>query len=58
MILSVAMLFRYTLARPDLEAQLEAAVERVLTAGIGTLDIGGTASTSDVTGAVLRELAA
>ena len=58
MILSVAMMFRYTLARPDLEAQVEAAVERVLAAGIGTPDIGGTSSTSEVTGAVLRELAA
>ncbi|KIC07390.1 hypothetical protein RA19_24045 [Leisingera sp. ANG-M1] len=58
MILSVAMMYRYSLGRPDLERQIEQAVERVLASGTGTADIGGSASTSDVTGAVLRELTA
>ena len=58
MILSVAMMFRYSLGRPDLEKQIEHAVERVLASGIGTPDIGGSASASGVTSAVLRELAA
>ncbi|MBE1283256.1 MAG: 3-isopropylmalate dehydrogenase [Rhodobacteraceae bacterium] len=58
MILSVGMMFRFSLGRADLDARIEAAVERVLAAGIGTPDIGGTASTRDVTGAVLKVLAA
>ncbi|WP_406648487.1 3-isopropylmalate dehydrogenase [Aliisedimentitalea scapharcae] len=57
MILSVAMMFRYTVGRPDLQSQIEQAVERVLSAGIGTPDIGGTHATQDVADAVIRELA-
>lgn len=43
-LLSVAMMWRYTFARPDLAERLERAVEAVLDAGLRTRDIGGGAS--------------
>jgi 3-isopropylmalate dehydrogenase len=38
-LLSVAMMLRYTLERPELAARVEAAVDRVLTSGLRTPDI-------------------
>jgi 3-isopropylmalate dehydrogenase len=58
MILSAGMMFHYALARPDLDRRIETAVERVLTSGIGTPDIGGEATSAAVTDAVIRELCA
>ena len=58
MILSVGMMLRYSLRRPDLERRLEAAVGRVLEAGIATPDIGGAATTTELRDAVIRELRA
>ena len=41
MILSVALMLRYSLGQPDAAAAIEAAVERVLRAGLRTPDIAG-----------------
>ncbi len=57
MILSVAMMFQHSAARPDVATSIEAAVAAVLARGIATPDIGGTASTDAVTAAVVEELA-
>ncbi|MEM7426606.1 MAG: 3-isopropylmalate dehydrogenase [Pseudomonadota bacterium] len=55
-ILSVGMLFRYAFARPDAARAIEAAVERVVSTGTVTPDVGGTAGTTDITKAVISEL--
>jgi 3-isopropylmalate dehydrogenase len=55
-ILSVAMLCDYGLGRPDLARRVEAAVESVLAAESLTPDLGGTASTNDVTRRILEQL--
>lgn len=52
-ILSVAMLLDYGLGRPDLAAIVEAAVDHVLSLGTITPDLGGNATSRDVTRAVL-----
>ncbi|MCC6914515.1 MAG: 3-isopropylmalate dehydrogenase [Rhodospirillaceae bacterium] len=56
MILSLALAFRHTLERPDLAARLECAVSRALENGVRTRDIGGAASTAELTDAVLFAL--
>ena len=56
MILSVAMAFDYSLARPDLARRIEAAVERTLAAGVLPADLGGRAATSEVTKRVILEM--
>jgi 3-isopropylmalate dehydrogenase len=56
MFLSAAMMLRHGL---DLEAQaaaVESAVERALAEGLRTPDLGGTATTSEATKAVIRHL--
>ena len=58
MILSVAMMFEYALGRPDIAKRIEMAVERTLELGIGTPDIGGRASTAEMTDAILSGLSA
>lgn len=58
MILSVAMMFQFTLSRPDLAQEAERAVGQALTDGILTPDLGGSATTSQMTDAVLERLAA
>ena len=58
MILSAAMMFEYALGRPDIARRIETAVEQVLKQGIGTPDIGGRASTTELTDAILSELTA
>jgi 3-isopropylmalate dehydrogenase len=55
-ILSVAMLFEYGLARPDLARQVVTAVERTLAQGVLTPDLGGSAGTAAVTRAVIGNL--
>ena len=54
-ILSVAMMLRHALGRPDLAAAVEAAVESALR-DVRTSDIGGNATTREFTLAVLRRL--
>jgi 3-isopropylmalate dehydrogenase len=56
MILSAAMLLRHGLAREDAAARIESAVDRALGAGLRTSDLGGTATTTEATRAVLKEL--
>jgi 3-isopropylmalate dehydrogenase len=56
MILSAAMLLRHGLARSDDAARIESAVDRALEAGLRTSDLGGTATTTEATRAVLKEL--
>ena len=52
-LLSVAMLFDYSLGRPDLCRRVESAVAQVLEAGLRTPDIGGRATSAQVTDAVI-----
>jgi 3-isopropylmalate dehydrogenase len=56
MILSAAMLLRHGLAREDDAARIESAVDQALEAGLRTSDLGGTATTTEATRAVLKEL--
>lgn len=55
-ILSVAMLFEYSLARPDLARRIEAAVRQALASGCRTPDLGGQDGTVRMTDAVLAAL--
>ena len=55
-ILSVAMMFEYAFARPDVARKIEDAVEETLRKGIYTPDLGGDAKSADVTAAVLSAL--
>jgi 3-isopropylmalate dehydrogenase len=50
------MALRWSLGRPDLADRLNAAVRAALDGGARTPDIGGTASTKEVTDAVLSRL--
>ena len=55
-ILSAALLLRYSLNLEADAAAVEAAVDAVIERGVLTRDLGGTASTQDVTNAVLEAL--
>ena len=55
-ILSLAMMLRYSLNRPEDAATVEAAVVRALNNGARTADIGGKLSTTDMGDAVLEAL--
>jgi len=55
-ILSAALLLRYSLKLEDEARAIEAAVDAVIERGILTRDLGGTANTEEVTGAVLDAL--
>ena len=55
-ILSVALMFEYSLGRADLARRIEAAVEACLEAGVRSADLGGDASTEQVGEAVLARL--
>ena len=55
-ILSVALLLRHTRADGEAALAIEAAVNAALSTGVLTRDLGGTASTEDVTAAVLSNL--
>lgn len=54
MILSVAMMLRESLDRDDLAQRIEAAVEKTLAAGILTRDLGGEATTSQMTKEIIK----
>ena len=56
MILSVGMMFDYSFGRKDLSKRIEHAVNQVLKAGCLTPDVGGAASTDEVTKKVIKEL--
>ena len=57
-ILSVALMLEHSFARPDAAALVRAAVDTVIERGILTPDLGGTATTGEVTAAVLDALPA
>jgi 3-isopropylmalate dehydrogenase len=50
------MLLRHGLARTGDATRIESAVDRALEAGLRTTDLGGTATTTEATRAVLKEL--
>jgi 3-isopropylmalate dehydrogenase len=54
--LSVAMMLRHGLERPEDADRVDAAVDRVLEDGLRTADLGGEARTDEVTEAVLAAL--
>jgi 3-isopropylmalate dehydrogenase len=56
MILSAAMMLRHGLEMEDEAASVEAAVDHALAAGLRTRDLGGDATTAQVTEAVLAGL--
>ena len=56
MFLSAAMMLRHGLDMEPQAAAVESAVERALADGLRTPDLGGTATTSDATQAVLKHL--
>jgi len=58
MILSMAMMLRYSLHLPDEARAIEEAVRRTIDRGSCTKDIGGNLTTSQVGDAVAEELAA
>jgi len=55
-ILSAALLFEHSLQRPDAAEMIRTAVNNVIADGPRSRDIGGTAPTSEVAGAVLAAL--
>ncbi|KAK7188283.1 hypothetical protein DPSP01_009080 [Paraphaeosphaeria sporulosa] len=55
-ILSVSMMFKYSLCRPEIAKHIDEAVKIVIDKNIRTGDIGGTANTSEVGDAVAAEL--
>jgi 3-isopropylmalate dehydrogenase len=57
-ILSVALMLRHSLHRPDLAAAVEAAVDATIDDGVLTADLGGSSSTSSAGAAVLGALPA
>jgi len=56
-VLSAAMMLRQSLAAADAAAMLEAAVQRAISDGIRTRDIGGDAGTAEATAAIIERLA-
>ncbi len=57
-ILSVALMLRHSLGRPDLAAAVEAGVDTCIDGGVLTADLGGSASTSAAGAAVVAALPA
>jgi 3-isopropylmalate dehydrogenase len=55
-LLSVAMMLKYGLGMHEEAAKLDAAVDSVLTQGLRTPDLGGEATTGEMTDAVLQSL--
>jgi 3-isopropylmalate dehydrogenase len=55
-ILSVAMMFEYSMQRKDLARRIENAVEKCLQAGVHSADLGGSATTDQICEQVLSAL--
>ncbi|PVI01218.1 3-isopropylmalate dehydrogenase [Periconia macrospinosa] len=55
-ILSMSMMFKYSLCLPDIATKIDEATKIVIDKGIRTKDIGGTSTTSEVGDAVAAEL--
>ena len=55
-ILAVAMMFEYTLLRPDIALIINSAVEKALNDGFRTQDIGGSATSEEMTKAIKDRL--
>jgi 3-isopropylmalate dehydrogenase len=55
-ILAVGMMFEYTLKCPELNSMINSAVEKALNDGIRTRDIGGKASSEEMTEAIEKRL--
>ena len=58
MILSVGMMFHYSFGLPDISMRVERAVQDVVNAGILTPDLGGTATSAQLTNSILDRLVA
>ena len=58
MLLTVAMMAEYSMGRSDLKQVIETAVERSLAEGIRTPDLGSSATSQEVTDAVIRHIRA
>lgn len=58
MVLSVAMMLKYSLQQPALAANVDEAVRRTIDSGVRTKDIGGSAGTKEVGDAIAKELEA
>lgn len=56
MLLSAAMMLRHGLEMPDEAAAVESAVDSVLDSGLRTADLGGNATTAEVTKAILDRI--
>ncbi|TLQ21166.1 3-isopropylmalate dehydrogenase [Lentilactobacillus parafarraginis] len=56
MINSVAMMLTHTFDRPDLADQINQSVDAVIESGNVTPDLGGTASTTEVTDAIINKI--
>lgn len=56
MILSVAMMLRDSFAEKEAASMIERAVEKTLSAGTLTADLGGNAKTSEMTQAIIDNL--
>lgn len=54
MVLSAAMMLRYGLRQEKAATQIETAVQKSLQSGLRTPDLGGTATTQDMTDAILQ----
>ena len=54
MILSVGMMFKYSFGRADISNRIDKAVEKTVEDGCVTPDLGGTASTNEVTKQVIK----
>ncbi len=55
-ILSIALMFDHSLARPDLAREIESAVETCLQDGVLSADLGGKSTTEEVCAAILSAL--
>ena len=55
-ILSMSMMFKYSLCMPNISQKIDEATKIVIDKGIRTKDIGGTSKTSEVGDAVAAEL--
>ena len=55
-VLSVSMMFKYSLCRPEIATQIDEATRIAIDNGVTTKDIGGSSTTSQVGDAIAAEL--